>query len=279
MKPIVCIKDDKVVLTSRDLATTFEKDHDKVRRDIEREIEYIKQSPSNQDTAKFGDISEHFIKTTYVDDGGRTRKMYELTQKGFLTVAMKYEGDKAAALRWQILSEYEEKERELQALRADRFAELCRQEWQASLPDYHKFTDEIKALIEYAVVNGADRQDIDPHYYKAFNAAVNRELGIKNERRPYLTPTATVHIRNINKIVKKTIRNGIAHNQKFELVLADALDSIVDYAADTIDADERRRIAEFADENIQQHKVQRAIDKVRRGIAQKYHRHDYRIYR
>ena len=248
MNKLVFISDDRAVLTSRDLAIAFEKRHDHVIRDIEIEINRLKTA-SEQHAPKFGAVESEapFRKTTYTDAKGEKRKMYELTQKGFIAIAMGFTGDKAAALRWHILNEFEAVERELQTLRADRFKSLCSEEYRASLPAYHKSMHAVKALIEYACLNGATRKDIDPHYYKAVNAAINKALGIKNNRRPFLSPTATVHIRNINRLVKRTIEQGIKNNAFFGLILSRALDTITNYAADNIDPDERKRFSDFAD--------------------------------
>ena len=248
MKKLVFISDDRAVLTSRDLADAFDKQHKNVLASIETEINRLKSAPERNGLKNQPVESEPpFRKTSYTDAKGEKRKMYELTQKGFIAIAMGFTGDKAAALRWHILNEFEAVERELQNLRADRFKELCSEEYRASLPAYHKSMHAVKALIEYACLHGATRKDIDPHYYKAVNAAINKALGIKNNRRPFLSPTATVHIRNINRLVKRTIVNGIKNNAFFGLILSRALDTITNYAADNIDDEERKRFSDFAD--------------------------------
>ena len=179
------------------------------------------------------------VKTFYTDPTGRKRKMYDMTQKGFLAIAMGFSGPDAA-----VTSVY-----------------------QASLPIYHQFTHEVKALIEYAVTHGANRQDVDPEFYKLFNSSINKAVGIKCDRRKFNSPTATVHIRNLNRLIKKTIRRGIERHQFFATILSDTLDAITDYSADNIDADERKRFSDFADANKDRLDNDRFIDRARKQIA------------
>ena len=130
--------------------------------------------------------------------------------------------------------------------RKDELLELCDKEYQAALPAYHEFANSVKSLIEYALTHGADRRDIDPYYYKAINARVNRVLGIDNGLRPFANPTTSVHCANINKLIKRTIRNGINAATHFAILFADVLDAIDRYGDDNIDPDERNRNNSFA---------------------------------
>ena len=130
--------------------------------------------------------------------------------------------------------------------RKDELLELCDKEYQAYLPFYHEFANSLKALIEYAVTHGADRHDIDPRYYKFVNARVNRVLGIDNGLRPFASPTTSVHSSNINKLIRRVIRNGIDHGAHFAIIFNDILDAIDKYGADNIDADERAHNNAFA---------------------------------
>lgn len=251
MNDIVVIRNDIVVTDSRTVATFFDKEHRNVTRDIENIITDLKavdteESPSNQHTLKNERISQFFIKDKYVDDGGRNRKMYWLTEDGFNLLAMGFTGRKALKFKLAFLAEFNRLRDSLKNIHADKFHALCHQTYQDALPFYHQFTNAVKALIEYAVTHGASRSDIDPRYYKFVNARVNRALGLDNGLRPFANPTTSVHSSNINKLIRRTIRRGIDAREHFAIIFNDVLDAIDKYSDDNIDHDERKRNNDFA---------------------------------
>lgn len=91
----------KIVVSSRDVALVFEKEHDKVLRDIAS-----LNCSSEFSTANFGE-------SEYVNDRGRTYKEYLLTRDGFTLLAMGYTGDKAMRFKEAYISAFNEMERRL----------------------------------------------------------------------------------------------------------------------------------------------------------------------
>ncbi|GAB6149847.1 ORF6C domain-containing protein [Clostridium novyi] len=86
-------KDGQLVVTSRQIARDFEKEHAKVNRDIENLIEGI---------AKNGDTYNHlFIRTQYQNEQNKQwYKEYLLTRDGFSLLVMGFTGPKA--LQWKL---------------------------------------------------------------------------------------------------------------------------------------------------------------------------------
>jgi Rha family phage regulatory protein len=92
MNDIISIenKEGTLVVSSREIAEHFEKEHDKVRRDI-------KNLRESQPT-KLG--SDFFIESTYLSDRGRNYPEYLLTRDGFSLLVMGFTGKKA--LEWKL---------------------------------------------------------------------------------------------------------------------------------------------------------------------------------
>ena len=264
--PHVFVKDGRVVCASRDLATAFEKTHDYVLKTIRRETNYLK-SASAQLAVKFDDYQEHFIKTFYVAENGKKNPMFELTQKGFLAIGLGFDGEKASALRWALLDEFERVKSELERLKHNDFITLCNVEYRASLPAYHAFANSVQALIEFAITKGARRADIDPRYYGVLNAHVNRALGLDNGLRPFAPHACSVHCRIINKNIRRIIRDGIGKNLHHAILLANVLDALDQYAVDIISDDERSRFKVFANAHRQHNHLHKAIDRANTKIA------------
>lgn len=80
-------KDDKLVVSSREIAEHFNKEHCHVLRDIS----------SLKDVSNFGSM---FFSSGYKDSYGRNQKEYMLTRDGFSLLAMGFTGQKA--LEWKL---------------------------------------------------------------------------------------------------------------------------------------------------------------------------------
>lgn len=264
--PRVFVRDGRVVCTSRDIAVAFGKNHKDVLKAIRRELEYLKIA-SNQAGRKFAPSEQPFVQTSYTDSTGKSNVMFELTQKGFLAIGLGFDGEKASALRWALLDEFERVKAELDRLKHNDFITMCNVEYRASLPDYHQFANSVQALIEFALTKGARRDDIEPRYYAIFNAHVNRALGLDNGFRPFAPPACSVHCRIINKNVRCIIRGGIEKNLHHAILLANALDAVDKYAADFISADERRRFNLFAKEHCRYDHIYKVIGQADKKIA------------
>lgn len=93
MKQSISIKthDGEIVVTSREVAANFEKEHKNVIRSIEGLMTEIKPAQN---------CAGYFIGTEYKDSKGEMRKEYLLTRDGFTLLAMGFTG--AKAIEWKL---------------------------------------------------------------------------------------------------------------------------------------------------------------------------------
>jgi len=102
LAPIVTIKADRVVASSRDVAAYFGKMHKNVLQDIDGIIERL---------ADFGRLN--FQPTSYTDGFNREQRCIDMTRDGFTFLAMGYTGAKADAFKLAYLNEFNRIEEEL----------------------------------------------------------------------------------------------------------------------------------------------------------------------
>jgi Rha family phage regulatory protein len=97
----------KVFTNSRLIAERFGKRHDRVLRSIDKQIaDNIENGMEYFTHTNFG-VSE------YQDESGKTNEMYELTEDGFLSIALSFTGREAQAIRIRLIEEFRNMEREL----------------------------------------------------------------------------------------------------------------------------------------------------------------------
>lgn len=101
---ILSMQNGEPVVSSRQIAESFEKRHDHVMRDIE---DIMKGLPKNGDTPMF-------YKTEYThEQNGQTYPMYLMNRDGFTLLAMGFNGK--AALEWKLkyITAFNEMEKKL----------------------------------------------------------------------------------------------------------------------------------------------------------------------
>ena len=94
-------KEDVTVVTSPDVAETFEKRHDHTIRDIEE---------LKKDVPNFGEM---FFETTAPDSYGRNRKIYYMNRDGFTLLVMGYTGEKAMRFKLAYIKQFNAMEKAL----------------------------------------------------------------------------------------------------------------------------------------------------------------------
>ena len=95
-------KREMIVVSSRDIAETFEKRHADVLRDIEN------LSCSERFTER------NFSLSSYKDSSGKSNKEYLLTRDGFTILAMGYTGEKAMKFKEAYIEQFNQMESMLQ---------------------------------------------------------------------------------------------------------------------------------------------------------------------
>ena len=94
-------KEEVTVVTSLDVAETFEKRHDHVLRDVEK---------LKQDIPNFGEM---FFETTMPDAYGRSQKVFLMNRDGFTVLAMGYTGEKAMKFKLAYIKQFNAMEKAL----------------------------------------------------------------------------------------------------------------------------------------------------------------------
>lgn len=107
VKTAMIQKSEKAVVSSLDVAETFEKRHSHILRDIEKITE-----PKSGLSEKFS--AENFCKTTYTDSTGRNLPCYYMTRDGFTLLVMGYTGDLAMKFKEAYINQFNAMEAALQ---------------------------------------------------------------------------------------------------------------------------------------------------------------------
>ena len=104
--------DNQCIMNSREFADRFEKRHDNIIRNIEREITYMTDDGEfnhlKNELVEFDDVdvSDYFIESYFKDKKGEKRKQYLLTKDGFSLVANAMTGRQAAQWRRQYIQTF-----------------------------------------------------------------------------------------------------------------------------------------------------------------------------
>ena len=94
-------KEEVTVVTSLDVAETFEKRHDHVLRDVEK---------LKKDIPNFGEM---FFETTMPDSYGRSQKAFLMNRDGFTLLVMGYTGEKAMKFKIAYIKQFNAMEQAL----------------------------------------------------------------------------------------------------------------------------------------------------------------------
>lgn len=153
-------EEGQLVVTSRQIAEDFEKEHSKVTRDIENLVEGI---------AKNGDTYNHlFIETQYQNDQNKQwYKEYLLTKDGFSLLVMGFTGTKALTWKLKYIEAFNKMEK---AIKGQQVPKLSK-ELQAIL-----MLDEKTLEIDNRVANLENRMTIETGNQKVLCDLVNKKV-------------------------------------------------------------------------------------------------------
>ena len=106
-------EDEKLVVSSREVAANFEKRHDNVIRDIE---ELINQNSILSSENSILSSQKYFIESSYkVEGNNKTYKEYLLTRDGFSLLVMGFNGEKALNWKLQYINAFNQMEEYIKA--------------------------------------------------------------------------------------------------------------------------------------------------------------------
>ena len=197
MNELVFLQNNQALTTSLTVAKYFEKRHDKVLRAITASIQAL---PKN------GGSEKAFIKSTYKDETGKSNPMYLLNRDGFIFVAMKFTGAKAAQWQWNFIQEFNRMEQKISRLMAEREAGLWLDARNATKDGYKALSAAGRRLYEYAVEHGYTKPE--RFFYMNFARLMNKTLGINPKSRDTLQLWQLFEIEKMQHIAK-TIIDGL----------------------------------------------------------------------
>ena len=182
---IVQIKNDVVFADSLQIAEHFDKRHDNVIMSIEK-------FPKDE----FSRLN--FKESKYINERGKTYKMYLLTKDGFAMLVMGFTGKKAYEWKLKYIQAFNKMESII--------LEKNSSEWQLTRENGKMLrrheTDVISDFVLYAMRNGSSNPKM---YYKHFSSLVNKTAGIKDGERESLTPQLLVIVGTIEQKVTELI--------------------------------------------------------------------------
>lgn len=191
-------KEEKVAVTSLDVAETFGKTHDKVLRDI-RDLGCSKD---------FG--LSNFGETKYVDSHGRKQPMYIMTKDGFTLLAMGYTGEKAMQFKEAYIKQFNIMEKLLDAKRKERLKGVAVR---------NALTDTIARVKENERMHGHAYSNYTNLIYKMLfdkNASQLREqfnIGKSDELRECFTKDELQMIQDKEMLVNGLLAAGWGYEQ------------------------------------------------------------------
>ena len=182
---IVQIKNDVVFADSLQIAEHFGKQHKNV-------ISAIEKFPKDE----FSRLN--FKPSDYINERGKTYKMYLLTKDGFAMLVMGFTGKKAYEWKLKYIQAFNKMESLIQ--------ERNSSEWQLTRENGKMLrryeTDVISDFVLYAIKSGSSNPQM---YYKHFSSLVNKTAGIKDGERESLTPQLLVIVGTIEQKVTELI--------------------------------------------------------------------------
>lgn len=235
------------VTSSRLIADYFDKRHSDVTKTIDdliSDMREVEETASNQDTRKNSvinrTISDFFVKDHYLDDRGRKRRQYLLTQDGFTLAVMGFTGKKALKVKLAFINQFNQMKAELERLRTtaddQSYFEKQRIKYLEYKPSYHNSMNAIKLLIDYAVKYfNADKRELDEYFYRTCNGSINRALNIPKGHRPEVDPETAVHMKLLHRRVNDIIIDNINQRVNPYIIIDRVVSAIADYADTVID--------------------------------------------
>lgn len=228
MNELVQLQNDEAVCSSLDVAEKFGKRHQEVLYAIEgRECSckgkgckkcsdrgYQQLGIMNEDLeiSSKSHLSKMFRKTTYKDNGNRTRPMYLMNRDGFTLLAMGFTGKEA--LEWKL--KYIEAFNTMEKLLRERSTEVWIETRKHGKLTRKSETDVIKKLVEYAKEQGSTHSD---KLYMTYTNLANKMSGVSD--RDKATVTQLNNLSLMENIILNCIQSGIAMDKHYKEIYKD----------------------------------------------------------
>lgn len=197
--------EEKLVVSSRDVAKHFDKRHDNVLRDIETQYKHL---------LHFGEM---FCETVYKDSYGREQKQYLMNRDGFSLLVMGFTGEKALEWKIKYIQAFNEMEKELKRIADER------KQWEIErakgIVIRHILTDAIKN----GIAESPNKKFAYPNYTKMIYKTIfgktmgelREMLGItdKDSIRDNFNAEQLAEVDNLERLVSGLINLGWGYPQ------------------------------------------------------------------
>ena len=200
-------KSDILVVSSRDIAESFEKQH----KDV---LESISNLTSQMSTAE---NSALFIPSSYKASNGKVNPEYLLTRDGFSLLVMGFTGSKALDWKLKYIKAFNEMEKEIKRLYDER--KKWEIEREKGVLVRHILTDTIKMKV----AESPHKRFMYPNYTKLIYKAIfgksfkeiQKEFGIKPKEslRDYLTSEQLKEVEQMEMLVSSLIGVGMGYEE------------------------------------------------------------------
>ena len=199
-------KEEVTVVTSLDVAETFEKNH----RDVMESIRNIGEAIS---TAEFSAL---FYLDSYKASNGKTNPMYLMTRDGFTLLAMGYNGDKAMKFKLAYIKQFNEMEKVLIGKQKEREKGIA-----------------VRQALTNALQQSQENERMHGHAYSTYTNIVYKavfgkdakrlreEYGIskKENLRNYFSEEELKAVQSVEMIVSGLVNCGWGYEQIKEFVM------------------------------------------------------------
>lgn len=191
------------VVTSLDVAETFEKEHRRVLQDI-RDLKCSEEFRLH-----------NFVQSSYVNEQGHNQSMFIMTKDGFTLLAMGYTGEKAMKFKETYINQFNQMEELLKGKLIEREKGIA-----------------VRQSLTKAIQQSSENERIHGHAYSTYTDIVYRtvfgktakqlreEYGIdkKANLRDYFTVEELEKVQSIEMIISGLVNCGWGYNEIKEFI-------------------------------------------------------------
>lgn len=204
-------KEEVTVVTSLDVAETFEKEHRRVLQDI-RDLKCSEEFRLH-----------NFVQSNYVNEQGHSQSMFIMTRDGFTLLAMGYTGEKAMQFKEAYIRQFNAMEKALIDKMREREKGIA-----------------VRQALTKALQQSTENERMHGHAYSTYTDLVYRsvfgksakqlreELGIskKDNLRDYFNPEELQMIQNAEMLVSSLMGYGWGYNDIKDFIENKSLNKI-----------------------------------------------------
>jgi Rha family phage regulatory protein len=191
------------VVTSLDVAETFEKEHRRVLQDI-RDLKCSEEFRLH-----------NFVQSSYINEQGRNQSMFIMTRDGFALLAMSYTGEKAMKFKEAYINQFNQMEELLKGKLIEREKGIA-----------------VRQSLTKAIQQSSENERMHGHAYSTYTDIVYRtvfgktakqlreEYGIdkKANLRDYFTVEELEKVQSIEMIISGLVNCGWGYNEIKEFI-------------------------------------------------------------